>query len=216
MFGSAAWADSLLIPAGLCQTVLQREVIFADFVKVTLLNELVSSISLPLRPKGHNGLILAPWSGVPNQSMVGGPPSHSAIKRGWGPRFAVRGSPRRRTPHPTNPNRPEGALERREAPPPPPPRPSSWIRRTRCHRPTLDRIVRDTVVPEPALQPLRQAAAAPATSTREMASDSALPSNPDGPSPLFPLCYLISCIRCSSSRSRCSCCLSVILKYIPE
>jgi hypothetical protein len=64
----------------------------------------VSSISLPLRPKGRNGLVLAPWSGAPNQSMVGGPPSHSAIKRGWGPRLAVRGSPRRRTPHPTNPN----------------------------------------------------------------------------------------------------------------
>jgi hypothetical protein len=32
--------------------------------------------------------------------MVYGPPSHSAIKRGWGPRLAVRGSPRRRT-HPT-------------------------------------------------------------------------------------------------------------------
>jgi hypothetical protein len=32
--------------------------------------------------------------------MVGGPLSRSAIKRGWGPRLAVRGSPRRRT-HPT-------------------------------------------------------------------------------------------------------------------
>jgi hypothetical protein len=49
----------------------------------------VSSISLPLHPKGRNGLVLAPWSGAPNQSMVGGPPSHSAIKRGWGPRLAV-------------------------------------------------------------------------------------------------------------------------------
>jgi hypothetical protein len=83
-------------------------------------------------------------------------------------------------------------LERREAPPPPPPRPSSWIRRTRCHRPTLDRIVRDPVVPEPALQPLRQAAAAPATPTQEMASDSALPSNPDGlRPPVFPLFSLV-------------------------
>jgi hypothetical protein len=62
--------------------------------------ENVSSISLPLQPKGRNGLVLAPWSGAPNQSMVGGPPSHSAIKRGWGPRLAVRGSPRHRT-HPT-------------------------------------------------------------------------------------------------------------------
>jgi hypothetical protein len=61
----------------------------------------VSSISLPLRPKGRNGLVLAPWSGAPNQSMVGGPPSHSAIKRGWGPWLAVQGLPRRRT-HPTS------------------------------------------------------------------------------------------------------------------
>jgi hypothetical protein len=153
--------------------------------------ENVNSISLPLRPKGRNGLVLAPWLGAPYQSMVGGPRSHSAIKRGWGPRLAVRGLPRRRTPHPTNPNRPEGALERREAPPPPPLRPSSWIRRTRCHRPTLDCIVRDTVVPEPALLPLRQAAAAPATATCEMASDSALPSNPDGLRPCFPSVLLL-------------------------
>jgi hypothetical protein len=62
--------------------------------------ENVSSISSPLRPKGRNGLVTAPWSGAPNQSMVGGPPSHSAIKRGWGSRLAGRGSPRRRT-HPT-------------------------------------------------------------------------------------------------------------------
>jgi hypothetical protein len=27
---------------------------------------------------------LMPWSGAPNQIMVGGPPSHSAIKRRWG------------------------------------------------------------------------------------------------------------------------------------
>jgi hypothetical protein len=46
--------------------------------------ENVSSISFPLRLKGRNGLVLAPWSGAPNQSVVGGPPSHSAIKRGWG------------------------------------------------------------------------------------------------------------------------------------
>ena len=31
--------------------------------------------------------------------MVGGPPSHSAIKERWGPRLAVRGSPRRQSPH---------------------------------------------------------------------------------------------------------------------
>jgi hypothetical protein len=151
---------------------------------------------------GRNRLVLAPWSGAPNQSMVGGPPSHSAIKRGWGHSSQYEVHRAAAHPHPTNPNRPEGALERREAPPPPPPRPSSWIRRTRCHRPTLDRIARDTVVPEPPLHPLRQATAAPATSTREMASDSALPSNPDGPRPLFPLCSPFSCIRCSRSRSR--------------
>jgi hypothetical protein len=65
--------------------------------------EVVSSISSPLRPKGRNGLDPAPWSGAPNQSMVGGPPSHSAIKRGWGPRLAVRGSPRRRYTPPHKP-----------------------------------------------------------------------------------------------------------------
>jgi hypothetical protein len=119
--------------------------------------------------------------------MVGGPPSHSAIKRGWGPRLVVRGSPRRCT-HPTPQTLTDprehwsgGKLRHRRRP-----RPSSWIRRTRCHRPTLDRIVRDTVVPEPALLPLRQAANAPATTTCEMASDPALPSNPDGLRPLFP------------------------------
>jgi hypothetical protein len=112
------------------------------------------------------------------------PLSHSAIKRGWGhgSQYEVHRAATFSTPQILT--RPEGALERREAPPPPPPRPSSWIRRTRCHRPTLDRIVRDTVVPEPALLPLRPAAAAPATTTCKMASDSALPSNPDG-TPLF-------------------------------
>jgi hypothetical protein len=89
-------------------------------------------------------------------------------------------------------SRREGALERREAPPPPPPRPSSWIRRTWCHRPTLDRIVHDTVVPEPALLPLRQATAAPATTTCEMASDSAPPSNPDGLRPCFTSVLLLA------------------------
>jgi hypothetical protein len=58
-----------------------------------------------------NGLVLAPWSGAPNQFMTGGPPSHSAIKRGWGPRLAVRGSPRRHIPHPTNPNPTRGSTE---------------------------------------------------------------------------------------------------------
>jgi hypothetical protein len=146
--------------------------------------ENVSSISLPLRPKGRNGLVLAPWSRAPNQSMVGGPPSHSAIKRGWGPRLAVRGSPRRHTPHPTNPNPTRGntraagssataaveafLLDPTYTVPPPDAR----------------RIVRDTVVPEPTLLPLRQVAAAPATTTCEVASDSAPPSNPDGLRPL--------------------------------
>jgi hypothetical protein len=143
----------------------------------------VSSISLPLRARscalvGGAQPIHGWWATV-----------HSAIKRGWGPQLAVRGSPRRRTPHPTNPNPTRGstgaagssATAVAEAflldstytvphPPPPDARPH----------------VRDTVVPEPALLPLRQAAAAPATTTCEMASDSALPSNPDGLRPLFP------------------------------
>ena len=59
--------------------------------------------------------------------MVGGPPSHSAIKERWGPGLAVRGSPRHQSPH-RHPNpRPDlekGRCQRREAPPTPatPPR----------------------------------------------------------------------------------------------
>jgi hypothetical protein len=45
-----------------------------------------------LRSLIRNGLGLAPWSGAPNQSMVGRPASHSAIKRRWRSRLVVRGS----------------------------------------------------------------------------------------------------------------------------
>jgi hypothetical protein len=146
----------------------------------------------------RNGLVLAPWSGAPNQSMVGGPPSHGAIKRGWGHDSQYEVHRAATFPTPQTLTRPEGALERLEAPPPPPSRPSSWIRRTRCHRPTLDPIVRDTVVPKPPLLPLRQAAAAPATTTCKMVSDSALPSNPDGLRPFVsPLCSLYSVVDVS-------------------
>jgi hypothetical protein len=115
--------------------------------------ENVSSISLPLRPKGRKGLVLAPWSGAPNQSMVGGPPSHSAIKRGWGPRLAVRGSPLRHTPHPTNPNPTRGSTGAARSSATAAAEAFLLDPRTQCHRPTLDRIVRDTAVPEPALLP---------------------------------------------------------------
>ena len=59
--------------------------------------------------------------------IVGGPPSHSAIKERWGPRLAVRGSPRRQSPHRYPIPRPDlekGRCQRREAPPTPatPPR----------------------------------------------------------------------------------------------
>jgi hypothetical protein len=64
--------------------------------------ENVSSISSPLRPKGRNGLDTAPWSGAPNQSMVGGPPSHSAIKReggGHGSQYEVHRAAAHTPPH---------------------------------------------------------------------------------------------------------------------
>jgi hypothetical protein len=144
--------------------------------------------------------------------MVGGPPSHSAIKRGWG--HSSQYEVHRAATHPTPQTltRPEGALERREAPPPPPPRPSSWIQRTRCQRPTLDRIVCDTAVPEPALLPLRQATAAPATTTSEMGLTPHLRPTPMvcAPISLYPF---ISCFRCCRSRS--GMCLSSYLKYAP-
>jgi hypothetical protein len=152
----------------------------------------VSSISSPLRPKGRNGLVTTPWSGAPNQSMVGGPPSHSAIKSGWGPRLAVRGSPRRRT-HPT----PQTLTDRGSTgaagssatatatslfvDPAHPVSPSNpRPHRTRSRRP--------------------RAGTATSTSSRRRpcdpdardGSDSALPSNPDGLRPLvFPLFPLV-------------------------
>jgi hypothetical protein len=106
----------------------------------------VSSISHPSWSKCRDGLGLAPWSGAPNQYMVGGPPSHSAIKREVGPWRAVRDSPVPPHSPPTDPNRPEGALERREAPPPPPP--STIIARHRYHRPEIYRRVRTDNVTE--------------------------------------------------------------------
>ena len=55
-----------------------------------------------MRDKGENVSIDLPpraLIGGAQPYMVGGPPSHSAIKERWGPGLAVRGSPRRQTPH---------------------------------------------------------------------------------------------------------------------
>jgi hypothetical protein len=43
-------------------------------------------VSISPKPNGPKavGLVLAPLAGASNQSMVGGPPTHSAIKRGVG------------------------------------------------------------------------------------------------------------------------------------
>jgi hypothetical protein len=73
--------------------------------------------------------------------MVGGPPSHSAIKERWGPGLAVQGSPRRQSPHRhPNPNpikergaASDGKFHQRHPtllhrPPPSPP--NRWHRRT--------------------------------------------------------------------------------------
>ena len=83
------------------------------------------------------------------------------------------------------PYRPEGALERREAPPPPPP--STFIARTRCHHPELRR-PRVITFAEPD-SPLRLAEAAPATPTDDMASD---PVNPTGADSIY--LYFLSVI----------------------
>jgi hypothetical protein len=130
-------------------------------------------------PKAVTGSFSRPGQGHPTNPWLVGPRC-TVLYRGVG--HGLQYVVHRAATHPTlqTLTQPEGALERREAPPPPPPRTSSWIRRTRCHRPTLDRIVRDTIAPEPPLPPLRQAAAAPATTTCEMASDSTPSSNPDG------------------------------------
>jgi hypothetical protein len=61
----------------------------------------------------------------------------------------------------------------------------------------LDRIVRDTVFPEPALLPLRQAAAAPATYTDVMANEGAPQASMDGLNLLLLLCSLYSIVDVS-------------------
>jgi hypothetical protein len=175
--------------------------------------ENVSSISLPLRPKGRNGLVLAPWSRAPNQSMVGGPPSHSAIKRGWGPRLAVRGSPRRHTPHPTNPNPTRGSTGA-----------AGSSATTAAKAFLLDPTY--TVSP-PVARPHRLRHRRPRAGTASPASSCGRPCDHnlrDGvrlrtsvqlrwSAPLFPLCPFISCFRCCRSRS--GMCLSSYLKYSP-
>ena len=65
--------------------------------------------------------------------MVGGPPLHSAIKERWGLGLAVRGSPRRQSPHRhlnPKPDLEKGRCQRREAPP----TPATPPRRTRRRR----------------------------------------------------------------------------------
>ena len=113
------------------------------------------------------------------------------------------------TPHtpPTNPNRPEGALERREAPPPSPT--SCFIVRTRCHRPQLRHAHIAAAVTEP--EPLRQAAAAPATATDDMVSDAAPLPAADGLHPLLPLSsFLVVVVDLDLDVIHC---LSVCLKF---
>jgi hypothetical protein len=108
-------------------------------------------------PKAVTGSFSRPGRGRPtNQWLVG--PVAQCYKEGGGHGSQYKVHRTATHPTPQTLTRPVGALERREAPPPPPPRPSSCIRRTRCHRPTLDRIARNTVVPEPPLPPLHQAA----------------------------------------------------------
>jgi hypothetical protein len=163
------------------------------------------------------GLVTTPWSGVPNQSMVGGPPPHSAIKSGWGPRLAVRGSSRRRT-HPTPQTLTDprehwsgGKLRhrRRRGPLPGSSAPGATARRSTKSFVTPSSPSRHCipcVKPRPPLRP-RPARWLPTPRSRP---------TPMVCIPRFPSVYLSSCIRCSRSRSRYPCCLSVIFKFTPE
>jgi hypothetical protein len=149
--------------------------------------------------------------------MVGGPPSHSAIKRGWGPRLAVRGSPRRRT-HPT----PQTLTDPRE----------HWSGRKLRHRrrrgslpgsdapgATARRSTASYVIPSspsrhcnPCVKPRPPLRPRP---ERWLRTPRSRPT-PMVCVPRFPFVYPFSCFRCSRSRSRWSCRLSVIFKFTPE
>jgi hypothetical protein len=97
--------------------------------------------------------------------MVGGPPSHSAIKGRWGPGLAVRGSPRRQSPHRYPIPRPDlekGRCQRREAPPTPATPPDAHAATENAtaslplHRPLLPaRRWRPSTKPRPELRQLR-------------------------------------------------------------
>jgi hypothetical protein len=95
--------------------------------------------------------------------MVGGPPSHSAIKGRWGPGLTVRGSPRRQSPHRYPIPRPDlekGRCQRREAPPTPATPPDAATENATAslplHRPSLPaRRWRPSTKPRPELRQLR-------------------------------------------------------------
>jgi hypothetical protein len=151
--------------------------------------------------------------------MVGGPPSHTAVKRGWGPRLAVRGSPRRRThptPQTTNPNRPRehwsgGKLRhrRRRAPPPGSGAPGATARRSTASfviPSSPSRHCNLYVKPPPPLRPRRKRWP-PTPRSRQ---------TPMVCAPRFPSVSFSSSFRCSRSRSRSARYLSVNFKYLPE
>ena len=90
--------------------------------KARIADKIVSIDLPPVRPNGLTGLCPRALIGGAQPYMVGGPPSHSAIKERWGPELAVRGSPHRQSPHRYPIPRPDlekGRCQRREAPPTP-------------------------------------------------------------------------------------------------
>jgi hypothetical protein len=120
------------------------------------------------------------------------------------------------TPHPTNPNRPRehwsgGKLRhcRHRGPLPGSGAPGATARRSTALfviPSSPSRHCNTFVKPRPPLRP-RPARWLPTPRSRP---------TPMVCVPRFPSVSLSSCIRCSRSRSRWSCCLSVIIKYLPE
>jgi hypothetical protein len=116
------------------------------------------------------------------------------------------------TPHPTNPNRPEGGKlrhRRRRGPLLGSDAPGVIARRSTASYVTPSSPSRHCipcVKPRPPLRPRPE---------RWLRTPCSCPT-PMVCAFLFPSVYLSSCFRCSRSRSRWSCWLSVMLKFVPE
>ena len=131
----------------------------------------------PVRPNGLFGPCSRALIGGAQPYMVGGPSSHGAIKERWGPGLAVRGSPRRQSPH-RHPN-PNPILRRGAAS-------DGKHHRRRQRHPDALAAAEDATAPTPPSPP-NVAAGAQMASANETPAGASTTTAFDGLLPLIPL-----------------------------